>query len=696
MGTKGVDVVEFLFGAKVGDQIEAKAGTIKIAVCLFGRLKIEQMGFDRRPRADRGTDPDVGDARRECARHPRAIEPLDEHGVDSMGRQELGNAPQIGRRKPDGAPALVAADHRPRQRMGTSEHRIHVGEIARSHGPTHPRARPRALRVTHDVHRMRGESQLLAEFFERAEIALPRPAETKILPHHDALRVKLIDQHFRRELLGRALCQLVVERFDDHANGRHRFGDELDLALEGRQKPRRRSPENDRWRRVERERHGRHARELGLARRARQHLHVPAVDAVEIADRTEAGAVWHSGESGIQSASFFQFSAEKSKRRTPLGDETTRTLLRRSTLAWRAARVNFGYEHGVTPDEAIAEAKRGTIRPVYLLTGEEPYEIERVLSALRGLVLSGAMAAFNEEKLVAGEMAVDRVLAAARVVPMMAKQKLVVVRSIERWDARANEGESEEADTSRQSPLDRLAEYAAAPSPTACLVLIGAKIDGRRKLMNAGRKGGFLVACEPLPRGALPGFVTREATARGHVTGSEVADLLAEIAGPELGSVVDAIERLSLYVGPGQPITEDAIAACLVRMRQSTVWELVNAVGRRELGPALASLDDVYDARDRGLRLIGLLAWSLRQLIKFEAATRAGASPEEAARRAGAPPFKARDLAGQVRRLGADELQRWLLLLAGADLELKGSKRPARATIESTIMRMCHGPALNG
>ena len=350
----------------------------------------------------------------------------------------------------------------------------------------------------------------------------------------------------------------------------------------------------------------------------------------------------------------------------------------------------------MTPDEAIAEAKRGTIRPVYLLTGEEPYEIERVLSALRGLVLSGAMAAFNEEKLVAGEMAVDRVLAAARVVPMMAKQKLVVVRSIERWDARANEGESEEADTSRQSPLDRLAEYAAAPSPTACLVLIGAKIDGRRKLMNAGRKGGFLVACEPLPRGALPGFVTREASARGHATGSDVADLLAEIAGPELGSVVDAIERLSLYVGPGQPITEDAIAACLIRMRQSTVWELVNAVGRRELGPALASLDDVYDARDRGLRLIGLLAWSLRQLIKFEAATRAGASPEEAARRAGAPPFKARDLAGQVRRLGADELQRGLLLLAGADLELKGSKRPPRATIESTIMRMCHGPALSG
>jgi DNA polymerase III delta subunit len=86
------------------------------------------------------------------------------------------------------------------------------------------------------------------------------------------------------------------------------------------------------------------------------------------------------------------------------------------------------------------------------------------------------------------------------------------------------------------------------------------------------------------------------------------------------------------------------------------------------------------------------LAWSVRQLIKFDAATRAGAGPEEAARRAGAPPFKARDLAGQLRRLSPADLERWLLLLAEADLELKGSKRPPRATIEDAIMQMCRPP----
>jgi DNA polymerase-3 subunit delta len=354
-----------------------------------------------------------------------------------------------------------------------------------------------------------------------------------------------------------------------------------------------------------------------------------------------------------------------------------------------------GMKCAVTPDELMAEAKSGQTRPVYLVVGDEQYLAEKVLAALRAAVVVGGLAQFNEEKLVAGEIDVDRVIAAARTVPMMAKQRLIVVRSLERWEPRsqdADSGDLEPADSGKgASPLDRLAEYAGAPVSTACLVLVASKIHGSRKLMTLARKGGFLVVCEPLARGALPAFILREAKERGHPMEASVADLLAEIAGPELSSVADGIERLSLYVGPGQPLTEDAIGACIIRMRQSTVWELIGAVGKRDLGPALRALEDVYDPRDRGLRLVGLLAWSVRQLIKFDVALRAGASPDEAARRAGAPPFKSGELAAQVRRLQSRELERWLLLLAEADLELKGSKRPARSTVEDTIVQMCRG-----
>jgi DNA polymerase-3 subunit delta len=351
----------------------------------------------------------------------------------------------------------------------------------------------------------------------------------------------------------------------------------------------------------------------------------------------------------------------------------------------------------MSPDEAVDLAQQGRLAPVYLVVGEETYTVERVLSALRQGALGKGPAAFNEDKFVAGEDDIDRVISAARMVPMLSPRRFVVVRALERWDARMQDDEEapKSREPERKNPLDRLADYANSPVDSSSVVLVATKIDGRRKLMAAARKGGWLVACEPIPRGALPSVIARMAAQRANPISAEVSELLAEIAGPELASVADALERLSLYQGSGQPITEDAIATCLVRIRQSTVWELLQAVGRRELGAALLALDDVYDPRDRGLRLVGLLAWSLRQLIRFQAALREGAQPEDAARRAGAPPFKARELSSQVRRLAEGELERWLLLLWEADLDLKGSKRPARATVEDVIMRMCEAGSAN-
>lgn len=353
----------------------------------------------------------------------------------------------------------------------------------------------------------------------------------------------------------------------------------------------------------------------------------------------------------------------------------------------------MGYAMRVTPEQAIRKARAGELLPVYLVVGEERMLVEEVVREVREAALSGAAAAFNEDKLIAGEADVDRILGAARMMPMMAKRRLVVVRSLERWEGRATGDDEAEAAAQATkggaSPLDRLAEYAASPSPTTSLVLIASKLDSRRKLMVAAKKNDFLVSCEPLARNALPGWIVREAKMRGHAIPQDVANLLAQVAGPELAHIADALERLMLYVGEGAPITEEAIDVIVVRTRQSTVWELIDAIGRRDLAKALAALADVYDPRDRGLPLIALVSRSVRQLLKFESATRKGASPEEAAKMAGAPPFKARDFRAQLRTLPRFELERWLSVLAATDLALKGSRRPPLAILETMILDLC-------
>ncbi len=354
-----------------------------------------------------------------------------------------------------------------------------------------------------------------------------------------------------------------------------------------------------------------------------------------------------------------------------------------------------GYAHlNVTPEQVIRDAQSGRILPVYLVVGEERVFSDRVINSLRTAALQGGVADFNQEVLTAGEVGVDRVLSAVRTVPMMAPRRFVLVRAVERWEPSAAASQSKATTKSKETslqPMDKLAAYVQQPVDTACLVLVAPKLDKRRKIVTVAKKAGFLVECEPVTRNALPRFVAQEASERGHQMAHDVADLLAEIAGPELAGVLDAIERLSLFVGDHAPITTDDVAACVTRIRPESVWTLVGAVARRDAATALSVLFDVYEPQDRGLRLVGVLAWSTRQLLRFALAFRGGATPEQAAIAAGAAPFKAREMAGQVKNLEISEIERWLRILAETDLALKGSRRPSRAVLESAILTMTLG-----
>jgi DNA polymerase-3 subunit delta len=345
----------------------------------------------------------------------------------------------------------------------------------------------------------------------------------------------------------------------------------------------------------------------------------------------------------------------------------------------------------MTPEQAQKEAQSGKLRPIYLLLGEERFLQSIALSELRAAVIGKNDLGLNEDLFDAGETDVDAVLAAARTLPMMAPRRFVVVRSLERWESKSEaKGDAPRDGKGRSAAFDRLADYAEAPSPSTTIVLVAGKLDNRRRLVTVAKKQGFVVECDAPPRNALRDWTERRARLRGKALSPGVAELLTDLAGPELSRLDDAIERLSLYVGDAKEIGEDAVAQAIVGVKPSSVWELTAAVARRDLGAALGALARVYDPKDRGLPLLGTLAWSTRQLIKFSAATARGMAPAEAAKHAGAPPFKANDLAEQCRRLPIEELERWLVVLSDVDLALKGaSKRPALAVLETALISLC-------
>lgn len=346
----------------------------------------------------------------------------------------------------------------------------------------------------------------------------------------------------------------------------------------------------------------------------------------------------------------------------------------------------------MTPDEAIQRANAGELLPVWLLAGEERLLRDQALSAISHAALAGGLAELNFDKFTAGETPIDKILAATRMVPMMAKMRIVLVRGLERWDGGAESGA--DADEKALPPLDRLAEYAKNPIDSTCLILVAQKLDGRRKLVTLAKKAGFLVDCTPIDGRRLPGWIRQRAELKGHEIAPDTCELIAEIAGPDLSYLDDVLERLSLYVGPNAPITEDAVATCVTRVKLADTWKLVDAASTKDLGKVLALFADVYDPRDRGLPLVGAIAWSLRQLLKLDAALRTGASIDDAARRAGIyPAFRAREHAKKLKAFRPKELERWLVIVQETDIALKSSRRSPDVVLEEMFTRLCRRAA---
>lgn len=353
----------------------------------------------------------------------------------------------------------------------------------------------------------------------------------------------------------------------------------------------------------------------------------------------------------------------------------------------------------MTPEQAIERADKGDLLPVYLVVGEERLLRDQVIAAITKAGLAGGLPEFNHDKFTAGEAPVEKVLGATRTVPMMAKKRVVFVRGLERWDASASDGGEDDAPSGKAlPPLDQIAEYAKAPIDSTCLLLVAQKLDGRRKLVALAKKSGFVVDCAQIESRQLPGWIKARAKAKGHTIEGDVAELIAEIAGPDLSYLDDVLERLSLYVGKtgdkGNPITEDAVGVNVTRVRLADTWKLVDAASTKDLGRVLALFADVYDPRDRGLPLVGAIAWSLRQLLKLQSALGQGASLDDAARRAGIyPTFRAREHAQKLKAFRPRELERWLVVVQETDLALKSSRRPADAILEEMFTRLCRRAA---
>lgn len=314
--------------------------------------------------------------------------------------------------------------------------------------------------------------------------------------------------------------------------------------------------------------------------------------------------------------------------------------------------------------------EREELLPVYALASSEALLRTEAVDALRARALTRA-ADFNRDEFRVGEVTVDKVVAAARTMPMMAPRRWVHLADVHKL---------------RADDQDSLLTYLEAPASATTLCLSGEKVDLRTKLGARLSKANALFVIEPPRQQHLAAWITQRAQRRSIRIEADAARLLADLVGVDVGPLERAIDKLALYAGDGAPITADHVEELVAPTRVHSIFNLTDAIGERDLGLASELLRNALDGGENALMVLTMVARQLRQLIRVQELDGPTGGSADFASELGVPPFLVEPLRRQARRYRPDELSRALLATARADLRLKSTRLAPGVVLDQLLL----------
>ena len=287
-----------------------------------------------------------------------------------------------------------------------------------------------------------------------------------------------------------------------------------------------------------------------------------------------------------------------------------------------------------SPSDVRAGIAKRTPDPVYLLLGDDDAVLSRLASDMTAVV-EDELRAFNVERMYAGEKDVtaSAIVESARMLPMMADRRVVLVLRAERLLKPKRRGGKQAADievditpdAEPPSELDALGKYVEAPSPSTTLVLVATDVDKTRKAVKAILKHATVVECWGLKPGKdargsdlhqaarmAEQMVKKAVAEAGQVIEPAAARLVATRAGFDIVRLRGDIDRLMLYTVGKPGITLADAQEIVTAETANDDWAVTNAILNGYAKEALRQLGMALDAGGVSYQILGQLAWFVR------------------------------------------------------------------------------------
>ncbi|RTE52194.1 DNA polymerase III subunit delta [Arenibacter aquaticus] len=308
--------------------------------------------------------------------------------------------------------------------------------------------------------------------------------------------------------------------------------------------------------------------------------------------------------------------------------------------------------------QIVSGIKNGNIAPIYFLTGEEPFYIDKIAEYIEKNILSEEERGFNQVILYGKEVTIEDIVGNAKRFPMMADRQVVIVKEAQHLSR----------------TIENLVNYAEQPQPSTVLVLCYKynKLDKRKKLYKAIKKTGVVFEGKKLYENQVADWIKKVLQSRGYGITFKAANLLVEFLGTDLGKINKELEKLCLVIPKGVEITPEAIEENIGISKDYNNFELKKAIGERDIVKATRIVNYfAQNPKDNPFVLTVTLLYSFfNQLLAYHGLK--DHSPKSISSALGIRPFFVKEIQAAAKKYPMRRVSEIISSLRQLDVKGKG------------------------
>jgi DNA polymerase-3 subunit delta len=302
----------------------------------------------------------------------------------------------------------------------------------------------------------------------------------------------------------------------------------------------------------------------------------------------------------------------------------------------------------MSAEKIIADWKKGNFKPIYWLEGDEPFFIDQVVHYAEHKILPEAEASFNLSIFYGKDADWSSVVNACMRYPMFADKQVVILKEAQ-----------------QMRDIEKLESYIDNPLASTIFVVSykEKKVDGRSKLAKTLKSKGEMLSTKKMYDSQLPEWVNQMVALHKLTIAPKALHLLVDHIGNDLSRLQNEVEKLAVNLAGRKNITEDDIEKYIGVSKDFNVFELQDALGKRDLAKTIRIIH-YFEANPKAAPIQMILPALYNYFSKvFMLYSLPNITEQSAAAALGVNPFFVKEYIATARRYDYEGIEKVLLLL---------------------------------